>query len=362
MPPVHDAQLRMLSTYNVVFASVRGCAQRSALLLQMFLLAHVAIGKADAVSALERARSLDMPAATATVNAEFEHADFWEANGHTIREAWLELDQANLALADIVDPSLLESIEAARDNPTLANEENVLSSFIEAGPPGKGLAYTCRLLTPEGIRALRFELDKATSSGIPLRRPNAMNRYGCIIDKDVDGAVSLSSLTSFVEDLIDDIARPVGRAFFNDTVGTEDDKEHFAFTIRYNAEEDMELKEHRDASVVTLNINLNLPEESYDGSSLYLLDEEDIGSDGTGTRHFLEFEPGTLLIHRGSVRHAALPIRSGSRQNLIIWLFGEDGQVRVAPYNEKDRLTVEQRWGKEMENNDHDDDKWKPEL
>ena len=54
----------MLSTYNVVFASVRGCAQRSALLLILFLLAHVAIGKADAVSALERARSLDMPAAT----------------------------------------------------------------------------------------------------------------------------------------------------------------------------------------------------------------------------------------------------------------------------------------------------------
>lgn len=328
------------------------------------LLAHVAIGKADAVSALERARSLDAPAATATVNAEFEHADFWEANGHTIREAWLELDQddTNLALANIVDPSLLKAIEKARDNPTLANEDNVLSSFVEAGPPGKGLAYTSRLLTPEGVRALRSELDKAYSSGIPLRRPNAMNRYGCIIDKAVDGAVSLSSLTSFVEDLVGDIARPVGRALFNDTVGTDDDRDFFSFTIRYNAEEDMELKEHRDASVVTLNINLNLPEESYDGSSLYLLDEEDIGSDGTGTRHFLEFEPGTLLIHRGSLRHAALPISSGSRQNLIIWLFGEDGQVRVAPYNEKDRLTVEQRWGEGMKNNDHDDDKWKPEL
>jgi predicted 2-oxoglutarate/Fe(II)-dependent dioxygenase YbiX len=159
----------------------------------------------------------------------------------------------------------------------------------------------------------------------------------------------------------------VGRALFNDTVGTDDDNGYFSFTIRYNAEEDMELKEHRDASVVTLNINLNLPEESYDGSSLYLLDEEDIGSDGTGTRHFVEFEAGMLLIHRGSVRHAALPISSGSRQNLIIWLFGEDGRVRVAPYNEMDRLTVEQRWGKDTKNNDDDDDDddddmWKPEL
>ena len=60
VPPVHDAQLRMLSTYNVVFASLRGYAQRSALLLQLFLLAHVAIGKADAVSALDDAEALDV--------------------------------------------------------------------------------------------------------------------------------------------------------------------------------------------------------------------------------------------------------------------------------------------------------------
>uniref|UniRef100_A0A7S0FLZ6 Fe2OG dioxygenase domain-containing protein n=1 Tax=Minutocellus polymorphus TaxID=265543 RepID=A0A7S0FLZ6_9STRA len=335
------------------------------------LLVHVAIGKAsaaDAVSALEQVRCLDVPAATATANAEFEHSDFWEDNGHTIREAWVELETdggppANLALANIVDPSLREAIESARDNPTLANEENVLSSFVEAGPLGKGLAYKSHLLTPAGASALRSELDKATSSGIPLRRPNAMNRYGCIIDKDVDGAVSLSSLTAFVEDLIDNIARPVGRALFNDTVGAKEDVEHFTFTIRYNAEEDMELKEHRDASVFTLNINLNLPEENYDGSSLYLLDEEYIGNDGTGTRHLIEFEPDMLLIHRGSVRHAALPISSGTRHNIIIWLFGEDGQVRVAPYDEEDRLAVEQRWGRnvrEIEIDRHD--KWKPEL
>ena len=331
-----------------------------------------ATAAADATSALDQVRSLDVPAAAATINAEFEHADFWEANGRLIREAWVELHQQgdgqqgdggaqHLSLSNVVDPSLLNAIETTRANPNLANEERVLSSFVETGPSGKGVAYNTRLLTPEGVRALRSELDRATSSGISLRRPNAMNRYGCIIDKDVDGAVSLPSLTSFVEDLISDIARPVGSALFNDTVGESDVTDYFAFTIRYNAEEDMELKEHRDASVVTLNINLNLPEEHYGGSSLYLLDE---GGNGAGeTRHSIEFAPGMLLIHRGSVRHAALPITSGTRHNMIIWLFGEDGHVRVAPYAEEERLTVEQRWGRHVpKNKEKKSDDWKPEL
>lgn len=57
-------------------------------------------------------------------------------------------------------------------------------------------------------------------------------------------------------------------------VGEGDDCEYFTFTIRCNTEEDLELKEHRDASVITLNINPNLPEETYDGSSLYLVNDE----------------------------------------------------------------------------------------
>jgi len=302
--------------------------------------------------ALEQVRSLDVPAASATVNAEHEHASFWEANGSVLRLAWHELaastestgdgNNNNFTISDIVEPNLQSAIQSTHENPTLSNEERVLSFFNEAGPPGKAQAYETRLMSPEGLRTLRAELDRATSSGIPLRRPNGMNRHGCIIDDKVDGAVSLPTLTRFVQGLIDDIGRPVGRMLFPDSVGTEDDTDYFAFTIRYNAEEDMELKEHRDASVVTINVNLNLPDEEYDGSSLYLLDEEGGGS----ARHSITFDPGMMLIHRGSVRHAALPITSGTRHNLVIWLFGEDGTVRFAPYGEDERLSVEQRWGR----------------
>ena len=36
---------------------------------------------------------------------------------------------------------------------------------------------------------------------------------------------------------------------------------------------------------------------------------------------------------------------SGERVNMIVWLFGEHGVVRVAPHEEQERLLAHQRWG-----------------
>ena len=72
----------------------------------------------------------------------------------------------------------------------------------------------------------------------------------------------------------------------------------------------------------------------------YFVDEFD-----PSVRHTVEFTPGMALIHKGSLRHAALPIRTGRRENLIVWLFGEDGVVRVAPYAESEQMGIAERWG-----------------
>ena len=106
----------------------------------------------------------------------------------------------------------------------------------------------------------------------------------------------------------------------------------------------MKLAEHRDASVVTLNVNLNTPEEfasgDLKGSSLYFVDAHN-----SSRRHFVALEPGGALFHRGSLRHAALPLTGrGVRQNIIIWLFGQDGWVREMPLREEERLGPEERW------------------
>ena len=107
---------------------------------------------------------------------------------------------------------------------------------------------------------IRNILDSATLAGIPLRRPNAMNRNGLIIDPNVDGALPLQPLVKTIEDdLIEKLLRPVGRMLFPDRISCDDDINYFAFTIRYQSEadetpsvtpKDVELKEHSDASVV----------------------------------------------------------------------------------------------------------------
>lgn len=314
--------------------------------------------------ALALARSLDPPAASATLDGEFENADFWQKWGPLLRLAWDELgravnapessvgwdvegkrDDLRLGLGDVVDASLARAALTARADPTAEAERAVLSLWSAAVPsaPVDLGVYRTRLLTVDGLRRIRFHLDRAASSGIPTRRPNGMNRHGVILDENVDGAVSLPALTGFVDSLVDEIVRPVGRALFPADAGKGDDADYFSFTIRYSAEEDVELREHRDASVFTLNVNLNLPGEGYGGSALYFVDPSE------ESRTFnVEFEPGIALLHRGSLKHAALPIEEGSRQNLVIWLFGKGGDVRILPYAENERLSVEERWERDL--------------
>ena len=70
--------------------------------------------------------------------------------------------------------------------------------------------------------------------------------------------------------------------------------------MRYRPDEDATLAEHRDASVVTLNLNLNAPGEGYGGSALAFQDARE-----PSARHTVEFTPGMALIHEGALRHAA---------------------------------------------------------
>ena len=170
-----------------------------------------------------------------------------------------------------------------------------------------------------------------------------MNRHGVILDAGVDGAVP-GAPARFVEALVARYVRPLARALFPAAVGPGDDAEHFAFTIQYTAGGDTELREHRDASVATLNINLNAPGEGYGGSTLYFVDRDDPGN--PAARHNVSFAPGEAIVHLGSLRHGAAPIAGDgrARHNLVVWLFGAGGDVRVAPYAADAQLTPAARW------------------
>ena len=121
---------------------------------------------------------------------------------------------------------------------------------------------------------------------------------------------------------------------------------------------DLDLPTHSDASLYTLNINLNLPGEGYAGSALYFLapapnnkdgDDGDGDGDGVGVAT-VRFAPGTAVLHRGMTRHGARPLVGGARNNLVLWLHGgaggdgDDRYVRFAPYPPADRMSVEERW------------------
>ena len=307
----------------------------------MMLLATLSLAAAASAadSPVELARALIPPTPVAKRDAAFEDEEFYQRHGELLRAAWREHGLADASLADFrsaaVAPSLADAVDALREQPSPEREAAVRALFNETAPG----VFCGQLLRADAIAGLRAELARVAASGIPTRRPNGMNRYGVILDDEVDGAVS-NGLAAFVRALVDAYVRPLGRMLFAELVGAGDDVEQFAFTVRYRPDEDATLAEHRDASVVTLNLNLNAPGEGYGGSALAFQDARE-----PSARHTVEFTPGMALIHQGALRHAALPIEHGARENLIVWLFGADGYVRAAPRPEAERLSLEERWG-----------------
>ena len=351
------------------------------------------------------ARNLSIPLAIDTQDAEFEHSTFWEEHGPLLQDAWREWEDKiikNGSFTCIVsknddddddddDDGILTNelsiaIKNAFNNPNEFTESIVKSLWMTTAPTTnqphlpKGV-YATQLLTLSGIQRLRYLLDLATFSNIPTRRPNGMNRNGIIIDHNVAGAVSMKSLITLIEDeIINRVVRPIGRMLFPDRIGCNDDVEYFAFTIRYDDDgnssdssdersapilRDTELKEHRDASIFTLNVNLNLPEEEeYSGSEVFFREFPSVGDDAftedDDNVGIVRFTPGMAIVHLGAHRHGSLPITTtpptsgnderssvmsrSKRYNLVIWLFGKDGDVRIAPYKMEEQMNVMQRW------------------
>jgi len=357
-------------------------------------------------SSLAQARSLQPPEVTSTRGGELEHLEFWSTHYRLIQRAWQEWERdsgqkqneehreniieghdasfyhlPSLAEEIMMEPLLKESIRQLWKKPSVEAELELQTDFWEE--PIRNVFACSSFFSPQSIRNLRQHLSLMGQAGIPTRRPNGMNRNGFVLDDETEGGVSYMSVDDFRGWLVDDYLRPLGRMFFPEYIGSdEDDESSYAFTVHYQHDggtvthmngtvvesttnslagspntnatkkRDVKLKEHSDASVVTININLNLPgEDEYDGSQLLFLDDHDDPAAGSQEndqvqRRKLEFQPGMAVIHRGLHRHQALPIEKGQRHQLIIWIFGKDGYVRIAPYEPNEQLSVEKRWSK----------------
>ena len=133
---------------------------------------------------------------------------------------------------------------------------------------------------------------------------------------------------------MDRYMRPISRMLFPDIMGF--DTQTFGFSIQWQADADTSLRAHTDASAVTLNINLNLPGEGFEGSGVRFFDRVSKKVDE------LNFAPGVALIHHGSVPHESMPITEVERSNFVLWLYGESGQiphvgVSTSPIDPKER-------------------------
>ncbi len=287
---------------------------------------------------LERARRLVLPEREAMLRRDPSVQKFWTENRELLVSAWQEWDAARPARPVALDDSLLDgrlraAVTRAWEDPT--SESAVLDLLHEAAPG----VFSFQFFDPERVADLRDYLEEVWNAEIPLRPPYGivLNRRGAMLDLKSEGSLAAPTFQAFYRMVLDTYMRPIARMLFPDIIGL--DTQTFGFSIHYRPETDTSIRPHTDASSVTLNINLNLPDEGFTGSTVDFFDHT------TGEVSVLTFEPGSAMIHHGNVPHTAQPITSGERTNLVLWLFGEQGQVprpgmQVAEVSANERWTV----------------------
>jgi hypothetical protein len=273
-------------------------------------------------SALEQAQSLKAPEPKLSYSGESENNEWWDEHQVQLQVARTEWGRRHHELYEFNDSFALRFIDPDLLRAIATRDQRLLSSLLQqTSVPG---VFTFRLLTPEFAQLLLDELDYHEESGIPLRRPNGMNRYGSIL--------SDLGFDSMLQGFVTHYLTPIARHLFTTHVGPNDITHNYSFVVRYQPGQDVSLSEHRDASAVTVNICL---QPSLQEQVLYFRDnvESELGQP---QERFVKLdEPGRAVIHLGQHTHGVAPVDS-PRSNLVVWMFGKDGYVRIVPYTRKE--------------------------
>ncbi len=287
--------------------------------------------------ALAQAHALNLPSREAMLNRDPSVSKFWLDNQFLLVDAWKEWERNNRKNLKTLDESLLdenlhEAIQAAWNDPEKETEVAKLWTEVSYG------VYQCQFFDPSRLEDLRSYLTEVQETKIPLRPPYgiALNRFGAMLDPRSEGYIATAEFQEFYQKLMDKYMRPIGRLLFPEIVGY--DTQTFGFSIQYEPGIDTSLQLHSDASAVTLNINLNLPDETFTGS------EVDFYDPITGKANRLSFEPGVAMIHRGAIAHAAQSITSGQRTNIVLWLYGDRMTVPSPDLQSVGNLSAQDRW------------------
>ena len=285
---------------------------------------------------LDLARALAMPHREEMLRRDPSVELFWENNRAVLSEAWSEWEDreghgSSMLEASLIDARLHAVVSEAWADPTT---EVAIHDLLDEVAPD---VFQLQFFDPERLSILRDYLEEIWDAQIPLRPPYGivLNRGGAMLDRRSAGYLAAPSFQALYQQILDTYMRPIARLIYPDVMGY--DTQTFGFSIAYEPGTDTSIRSHADPAAATLNINMNLPEEDFGGSvvDFFNLTRTQLNS--------VAFTPGSAIFHRGRALHEAHPITSGSRTNLVLWLYGDNGQI-PAPQFDGPAKTAAQRW------------------
>ena len=285
---------------------------------------------------LQLARSLNLPPREAMLRRDPSVQQFWDSHRELLSGAWSEWEESNNESlfkpdSSLLDKNLRDAVMQAWEDPSKESAVKALWEEVASD------VYQCQFFDPERLADLRSYLEAMWDAQVPIRPPYGilLNRGGAMLDRRSEGYLAAPNFQAFYNELLSTYMRPIARLLFPEVVGY--DTQTFGFSIHYKTTTEDSIRPHTDASAVTLNVNLNLPDEAFTGSTVDFLDSK------TGQVKALTFTPGSAMIHRGNVIHTAQPITSGERTNFVLWLFGDHG--RLPPQGARPvAIDAQQRW------------------
>uniref|UniRef100_A0A7S3KZQ6 Fe2OG dioxygenase domain-containing protein n=2 Tax=Amphora coffeiformis TaxID=265554 RepID=A0A7S3KZQ6_9STRA len=220
------------------------------------------------------------------------------------------------SLEEWLDPQVTAWLRQRKDiNPPLAGStktngsSDAMSNFPPFAQEISPMVYIFPLFTKtfcERVTAAFLkEKDYAAKHGIPIHRPNNMNKSGAVMK-----SLGIENLMDVLQDRV---LEPIAQELFPET-GSEFTNHH-SFLVHYAAGLDQHLDMHTDDSDVTFNCCLGI---EFTGAKLQICG---IMGEPDHRHSKLEFShrPGWVICHLGRQRHGADNIDSGVRINLIDW-------------------------------------------
>lgn len=196
----------------------------------------------------------------------------------------------------------------------------VPTGYFNIIPPfGAVRVYRFPVFEKSFCKELLEELEHFEQSSAPKGRPNTMNHYGVLLNE-------LGFDEGFITPLREHYLHPMTAVLYPDCGGGCLDS-HKAFVVKYDMNEDLDLSYHYDNAEVTLNVSVG--KEFTDGNLYFGAIKQVPLSEAECSE--VEHRVTEGLLHRGQHMHGALPISSGQRWNLIVWMRASQERNKLCP-------------------------------